>query len=222
MPSTRTEPDVLDFLASRAVSLVFDVGANAGQYGEHLRRGGYSGRIVSFEPIAAVYDELLERARGDPLWETHRCGLGATRSRALINVSRSTVFSSILPSLGAAARFDPQSEACRTEEIEVETLDSFFAPYRSERAFLKIDTQGFERQVLAGASEALAHLCGIQMELPVIHLYAGVWTLPKALQFMANHDFVLSQASAVNYHSHDDCAVVELDCVFRRLSEIDG
>ena len=75
--------------------------------------------------------------------------------------------------------------------------------------------------MLAGADRMLPRLAGIQMELPVIHLYEGVWTLTDAVGFMKDHGFVLSIASAVNYHSKDPCAVVEFDCVFRRVSEID-
>ena len=48
----------IDFIRSRNVDLVVDVGANVGQYGEPLRKEGYLGRIVSFEPIGEAYQVL--------------------------------------------------------------------------------------------------------------------------------------------------------------------
>jgi FkbM family methyltransferase len=216
-----SEPDVADFLASRQIDLVFDVGANTGQYGSWLRERGYRGRIISFEPIAEVFAHLERSARDDALWDVHRFALGAEPGSAEINVSRSTDFSSILPVRAAARTFDENATVARTETIEIRTLDDVAADLPPSRRFLKIDTQGFEREVLAGAGRTLAELQGVQLEVPVVHLYEGSWTMSEALDTMAGHGFVLSLASVVNHHSRDPCAVVEFDCVFRRRSAID-
>lgn len=216
-----SEPDVVDFLASREIDLVFDVGANYGQYGRWLRERGYRGRIVSFEPIAEVFAELEGHAAADPLWQAHRCGLGAASGEAVINVSRSTDFSSILPTRQAADTFSVEANVARTETIAIRTLDEMAADLDLSRSFLKIDTQGFEPEVLAGARDVLPRLRGVQMELPVIHLYEGGWTMSEALDTMRGHGFVLSLTSVVNHHWQDPCAVVEFDCVFRLRSTID-
>lgn len=215
------EPNIVDFLLSRRIELVFDVGANAGQYGRWLRQRGYRGRIVSFEPIAEVFRQLEASAANDPLWDVHNCGLGAAAAEAEINVSHLTVYSSLLSVREAARTFDENSTVTRAETITVRTLDEMARDLPAARSFLKIDTQGYERHVLAGAGETLPHLLGVQMELPVIHLYADTWTMSEALDAMTGHGFVLSLASVVNYHSRDACAVVEFDCVFRRRSAID-
>lgn len=217
-----SEPDVVDFLHSREVELVLDVGANAGQYAGWLRERGYLGRIVSFEPIAEVFAELAAKAEGDPLWDVHHCALGAEPGEATITVSRWTVFSSLLPMRQAARTFDENATATRDETVTVRTLDQMAAGLPPARTFLKIDTQGYERAVLAGAGATLPRLVGLQMELPVIHLYEGSWTMSEALDAMAGNGFVLSLASVVNYHTRDPCAVVEFDCIFRRRSEIDA
>ena len=78
----------VDFLKSRNASLVLDVGANLGQYAKSLRADGYQGRIVSFEPIKAVYSELANHMSGDKSWSGRNYGLGYYRSREIINVSQ--------------------------------------------------------------------------------------------------------------------------------------
>lgn len=72
----RAEPNLLDFLNTSNVDCVFDVGANAGQFGRRLRDRGYKGRITSFEPVASAFAQLQHEARGDKLWELHHTALG--------------------------------------------------------------------------------------------------------------------------------------------------
>ncbi|MBY0511047.1 MAG: FkbM family methyltransferase [Rhodospirillaceae bacterium] len=99
-------PHAQDFLSSRQVDLVLDVGANLGQYARGLRAQGYKGRIHSFEPIKAVHEKLAASAAGDAMWDVSNCAVGAAPGRADINVSDYTVYSSIRPTtaLGTASR----------------------------------------------------------------------------------------------------------------------
>lgn len=214
--TTYTEPGLIEFLNSRGIDLVFDVGANDGHFGLWLRESGYRGRIVSFEPIRALFDRLKARADEDGAWEAHPVALGDKPGKALINVSASSVFSSLRPHREAATTFDPEAVPVRTEEVEVATLDRFAPAYARRTCFLKIDTQGFEQQVLLGAKATLPTLQGVQLELPIIHFYSGVWGISEAVNFMAKEGFVVAQIRPVNYHPADPVSWVEADCLFRR------
>ena len=83
---------LLPFLA---VDCVFDVGAHVGEYATSLRRAGYSGDIVSFEPVSGSFRELKERAAPDPRWHVHQTALGDTDEIREINVTATTTFSSL-------------------------------------------------------------------------------------------------------------------------------
>jgi hypothetical protein len=65
-----------DQIRQMNVTHVIDVGANRGQYGRLLRRLGFQGRIISFEPVHRSFEELSEGARLDGNWEAHRLALG--------------------------------------------------------------------------------------------------------------------------------------------------
>ncbi len=66
-PTRSEETRFLTGLTHHGVNLVFDVGANEGQFAQRLRESGYSGRIVSFEPIAGVWEKLKRASENDPL-----------------------------------------------------------------------------------------------------------------------------------------------------------
>ena len=103
----------------------------------------------------------------------------------------------------------------RVETVQIETLDTIFSEVSDSRAFLKIDTQGFEQNVLNGGKHVLPFPLGVQLELPLIHLYQGTWKFDEALRFMREAGFTLSQMRPVTYYS-DPVSLLEVDCVFRR------
>jgi FkbM family methyltransferase len=219
----RTGPkhDVMEFVRDREIDVVLDVGANVGQFGESLRAKGYRGTIVSFEPIPHVYQVLAEKATADRDWEVNNFALGATAEQATINVADATVFSSMLPTTTAATEFDDTAAVTHGETIEVRKLDDVF-PAVSGNVLLKIDTQGYEKQVLEGGRHLLPMVKGVLMELPIIHLYEGTWRLHQAIEFMEEAGFVPAQIHPVNYHSTDGVSLVEVDCLFRpRDSRVD-
>src|SRR5262245_4945741 len=55
-------------LAAHNVDLVLDIGANTGQWASELRRAGYRGDIISFEPLSSAHEQLEKNAHNDPRW----------------------------------------------------------------------------------------------------------------------------------------------------------
>ena len=181
-----------DFLFSRGVNLVLDVGANEGQYGRGIRDQGYRGRIHSFEPISGVFEKLNRRVASDRQWNVSNFALGAEVGTAEINVTQNTVYSSIKPQSQMISDFSKKSVILGIETVKVEKLDNLEFD-QNDVIFLKIDTQGFEREVLTGAKNMLSKCVGVQLELPSEHLYNNVWSFAEAVTFMDNLGFTPAQ-----------------------------
>lgn len=163
-------------LQQHGIDLLLDVGANTGQFAAEIRRCGYAGKIISFEPLSQAYAELQQASARDPLWHAYpRCALGDHDGDAKINIAGNSESSSILPMLELHRSAAPQSAYSGEEAVALKTLDSVAGPaLQDARAvFLKIDVQGFEWQVLDGARQILPHVKGILVELSLAPLYEG-------------------------------------------------
>jgi FkbM family methyltransferase len=155
------------------VTLLLDVGSHSGQYARLIRAAGYRGKIVSFEPLSGPFSELLNSARVDPLWECHRVALGNEEGQRELHVSRTSASSSFLRMGDEHLRAAPGSAYLGTENVAVTRLDTIARDVVSPNAttFLKIDVQGYEMEVLLGATRLLPSVVGIEVELSVVPLY---------------------------------------------------
>ena len=176
----------MHLLASNRVDLVLDVGANAGQYGRGLRDAGYRGRIVSFEPMRGAYARLEHEAKSDPFWDTRNFALGDFDGSAEINISANSYSSSILEMLPRHVQSAPVSRYTGRESVAVHKLDTVIDALTvgSEALFLKVDTQGYEKRVLAGAAHTLNWIVGAQLELSLVPLYDGNALLGEMVKLM--------------------------------------
>lgn len=162
-------------LKQHDIGLVLDVGANEGHFGWDMRELGYKGRILSFEPMAEAFARLQKAAAGDGAWEALHLGLGAADETRTIHVAANSQSSSLLPMLDAHAEAAPESTYQGTEQVSIRRLDGLRDPYRlhGQPIFLKIDTQGFERPVLEGATGLLPEVKLLQLECSLVALYDG-------------------------------------------------
>jgi FkbM family methyltransferase len=167
---------LLRFLSERRVNVVLDVGANAGQYARGLRDLGYQGRIVSFEPLSEAFAALQKAAAIDEDWKCLNLALGdVDLEGAEFHVSGFSESSSLLPINDRHIKALPASACRRTESVRVARLDSLRSEILrpDDSVWLKLDVQGFEKNVLLGATETLAQVQFIDTELSLVALYDG-------------------------------------------------
>src|SRR5579863_2455754 len=139
-----------ELLSKLRIDCVIDVGANEGQYARLLRRLGFAGLILSFEPNADVFQAMQLAFAKDQAWRGFNCALGSCEGELDFNVFEQSQISSFL--LGSDS---VHSKLIRTVKVPVRRLDAFL-PYilpewNKKRIFVKCDTQGFDLEVVKGA-----------------------------------------------------------------------
>ena len=197
------------------VDVVLDVGANAGQYGTMLREQGFAGRLVSLEPVAEAFAVLTGLAAADGAWEAVCVAASDEDGEITLNVTGDSRSSSVLSrnerfadKAGWAPKETRRIAARRLDGL----IDGLLGP--GERAFLKLDVQGYERHVLDGAGGLLARFEGIELELSVTPLYDGQPGLVEMLPLLAERGFrpVCLEPILLD----DDGLLMELDGLFAR------
>ena len=199
------------FLERHRVNVVLDVGANEGQFAAKLRRLGFVGRIVSFEPDPRAYALLVERHCHDPQWRSYPIALGDTDTDATLHLATDSVLSSFLLSLRPSNVADHVRVPLRRLD---RMLDHLLDRIPSPRILLKTDTQGFDLQVLRGASGCLSRFVGVLAELSVLPIYEQSPPLHEAIRAYQDVGFDLVDLSLATRTI--DGRLLELDGLFVR------
>lgn len=177
------------------ITTVFDVGANVGQYAMGLRRWGFAGRIISFEPQSQAFVQLQAHARADGNWKAVNIALGDREDTLNLRVSRNSFSSSLLSALPGELQKEAGIEPVASELVPVMTLDSYCETERldNENIFLKLDVQGYELAVLRGAELLLQRCKGVQLEMALAPTYEGQPLIDGTISALYSHGFRLVQ-----------------------------
>jgi FkbM family methyltransferase len=211
-------------LTAYDVDCVIDVGANLGQYRDLLReRVGYPGPIISFEPVRSFFQVIARAAERDPAWRVVPFGLGERDQTLPLTVFSSPGLSSVLPAdVEAMGHLLPGGapEVVGTEDVAIRRLDEVYFEVAPEpppaRILLKVDTQGYDTQVIAGAIGLIERVCALQTEVAVQRLYRGAPDMPTSLAVVEALGFQLSGLFPVTLDR--SLCVIEFDAVLVRPS----
>jgi FkbM family methyltransferase len=215
-----TDPVVrrqMDLLRANGINLIFDIGANTGQFGQRIRERGYNGRIISFEPMKNAFEKLCRVADTDENWQSVHHAMGEYDGEATINISGNSYSSSILDVLPAHIESAPDSAYVGREKIKIHKVDSVIDRYFSPgaRLFIKIDTQGYERAVLEGCADSMDRILGFQMELSLIPLYENETLMQEMISLLRENGFVLKLIES-GHMNYDTGEILQVEGYFYR------
>jgi FkbM family methyltransferase len=206
-----------ELLTYLEIDCVLDVGANVGQYRDFLRdKVLFEGTIVSFEPVSHHVALLTQRAQADPHWHIEAYALGSQEGSLTINVMVSDQFSSFLePDNSRIHDYDGLNVPCRTETVAVKTIDRVLPELRTrlgfKRPYLKLDTQGFDIEVLEGSHRSLGGILALQSEASVIGIYKGMPGYMETIGYLGGKGFDITGLYPVSRDR--SLRLIEFDCV---------
>lgn len=210
----------IDLFNDRGIDLVIDVGANIGQYAMKLRDLGYKGRILSFEPLPFEFIKLSENAKNDKDWQVVNIALGEFDGESDINVANLSVRSSMLNMSDDRFRLAPnigKGEYVGRERVLVRKLDSIYDEYvkTGEKVLLKLDVQGYEKNILDGSEMSFNKLIGLQIELSLVRLYDDETIFVDMINFLGKKGFSL-QSIEPGFYNPKTSRMLQFDGIFFR------
>lgn len=228
----RMHKEAQDYLAARhvasvldhyRVNCVFDVGGNIGQYGKQLRKQGFTGRIVSFEPVAATAEKLRRVAEKDPEWFVYNTALGREDRTDSINVVYGSMSSLLEPTDFGNTRYK-RFKNTNSEDISVRRLDGIMDEalegIDDPRPYLKLDTQGYDLEAYAGAGKRVEDFIGLQSEVALMQIYEGMPRMVESINTYEADGFEVTGMYPVTREQKTG-RVLEFDCVMVRADSLD-
>jgi len=207
------------FLQSNCINVVLDVGADEGAFALGIRRSGYTGGIVSFEPRPQAFEVLKRQSERDHGWRCVNTAIGEFDGETEINISGHKTSSSLLPISDCHIKAMPASSYVAKEKVRMSRLDSLVAEHISHNdwIYLKADVQGYEKQVLAGAEKTLKQTICIEVELSLTQMYEGSPLLCEMVEYLAHLGF--KPVSIENVFSNPQTGyILQVDGIFVRCS----
>lgn len=210
---------VLNFLK---INIIFDIGANEGQFVKSIRPN-YQGKVISFEPLTLARNKLLINAQKDNNWIVHKqCAIGSHDGQVKINISKNSVSSSILPMTKVHSSAAKESIYVGSETIDVNKLDSIAIDYINDetKLFIKIDAQGYEKEILDGSKKILDKADGILCELSLVQLYEGQYLWRDIVNILDKQGFTL-WALQKGFTNPDTGQTLQMDGIFVRNERLE-
>ena len=204
------------WLQERKIATVFDVGANVGQFAEMMRAVFPQATIYSFEPLASCYGILARKMTSLQPMFSYPIALGKVDGVTTIYHNDFSASSSLLPMAGRHREAFPHTGHATEEQVTVRPMDTVMSSVAYESPVLmKIDVQGFELDVLAGATRTLQRVDVLIVETSMVELYEQQPLFHEVYEFVRARGFVFA-GSFDQIVDPSSGAVLQADAIFVR------
>jgi FkbM family methyltransferase len=183
--------ELLDLIAGAGVNVIYDIGANVGTWSLLAKSIIPNAKIHAFEPLPEHADAFARACTGLNDIILHHVALGSENSTATLHVTDFSDASSLLP-IAEAGRLHFGIQEAGRFATTVRRLDD----YRAEKQLpwpdvLKLDVQGYELEVLKGATECLMHAKAVIAEVSFVVIYEEQCLFEGVVELMKERGFRL-------------------------------
>jgi hypothetical protein len=146
------------------------------------------------------------------------CACGAVSGSAKINVAKNSWSSSLLPMVGTCIENAPDAAYESQETISICTLDdtAMASLNPQDKVWLKIDTQGYEAEVLKGASRLMSSVRALECELSLVPLYDGQPLIDEMIAMIYRLGFRMVSV-ALAFSEKDTDYLLQIDGMFLKM-----
>ena len=193
-------------------STIIDVGANIGQFSRAALGFWPNVDVVAFEPLHLCAEKLDRALRRHGRVEVHRVAVGREDGTIPFRPHQISLSSSALPATESAQREYAWARELPAVEVPIRRLDTILAGRALRRpTLLKLDVQGFELEVLAGAQQTLAAVDAVLVEVAIERAYKNQPLFSEVHDYLRGLDWVLAGPLDVR---RERGRIVELDCLY--------
>ena len=168
---------------------VVDIGANSGQWINEVRINGYKGDALCIEPVQKNYKEL--KSRNFHNTNTLNCAVGNKSGFIYISKASNDGLSSSILELGSFHKnAAPSVKFIGKEKVKISKLSKILEHKKYKNIFVKIDTQGYEFEVLKSVNKKdFNNIIAFEIETNLVSTYKNVTLIEDVIKFLRNRGY---------------------------------
>jgi len=205
------------WLRHMGIRTVIDIGASKGRFSYEFHRIFPHAQIYAFEPLPDCFALMQERMKDVPRFHAFNIALGDTPGTVTMQRSSYSGSSSLRQMADLHKNLFPITAGQKPLVVAVDTLDHALSGYDLEEDIMvKMDVQGFEDKVLAGAVQTLQRVKLIIIEMSFKELYIGQPLFGDIYRLLTEQGFAYQGAWDPDFRSPQDGSSLQQDAVFIR------
>jgi FkbM family methyltransferase len=198
---------------------VIDVGANVGQFAIACAKIFRDVSVHSFEALPECAQQLKRNVAGLGGVRVYPLALGGESGEVTMHVNSHSHSSSMLALGERHKRAFPGAREIDSIKVNMSTLDLVMKPIPLERpVLLKLDVQGYEPQVLEGATETLDRVDYVLLEASFRPLYEGEKTFTEIARSMEQRGFAFLRPAGWLADPRSG-EILQMDALFARTGK---
>ena len=183
---------MVKFLQNRSIKTIIDIGAHKGEFTENALQMEGVNKIIAFEPQKKIFGILKKKFIHDNNVSLNNLALSDKVGKKLMKINKMTATSTLNDINKDSLYFklknfllNEKSSIVAEEEVDTITFDIFFKELKfNDNTLLKIDTEGYELNVLKGSEKKIVEIKYILIENQFSNMY-------KNAAFKDCHNFLI-------------------------------
>jgi len=175
--------------------------------------------LIFIEPVSIFEEHIKNLQQQHPGSQYFPVGLSSNDEDSVINYRLD--FPILTSLLQSSPLRDTGSEEIVELPVTLRRLDSVFPQFHhmDGSTLMKVDTEGFELEVLKGGVESIRHIKYLMLEISVIKRFEGSYNCSELFAFLQSHGFILHTCLSASVDAEGFCRVIDAVFINTALSQ---